>query len=86
MQNEKTAELMRKAMKFYDSNVSDLIRKYENKYIIIVGNDVTGNFNSLSEAISFGKKQYGIGNFFVKLCVLNDSNNQYYSSRVNFSL
>lgn len=58
--------------KYYLDHQSELLKKYNGKYLMIIKNQVVGAFNTMSEAYYQGKKQYDLGNFLVQLCTPGD--------------
>ena len=52
-----------KELKFYIENKEELVKKYENKILVLKDQSVAGVFNSTPEAYNFGVEKYGLGNF-----------------------
>jgi hypothetical protein len=50
-------------------NENELLSKYEGKYIVINNKKVHNDFNIKQDAISYGIKKFGVGNFVVYLMV-----------------
>lgn len=72
--------------KYYLEHQSELLKKYNGKYLMIIKNQVVGAFNTMSEAYYQGKKQYGLGNFLVQLCTPGEeAYTVTYHSRVSFA-
>ena len=58
--------------KFYKQNKSDLLAKYEGKYVVIVGESVVGSYDSYQEAVTVTAKTHKPGTFFVQLVTAED--------------
>ena len=54
---------------FFNRNQQDLLQKYLNKYIVIIGEDVKGNFDDELEAYIYGCQNFGVGTFMLKHCI-----------------
>ena len=57
---------------FYKQNKSDLLAKYENKYVVIVGESVVGSYDSYQDAVTITAKTHKPGTFFVQLVTAED--------------
>jgi hypothetical protein len=51
---------------FYRKNRDKLIKTYPDKYIVIVGKQVLGAFDSHTEAYYAVRKEYEVGYFIIK--------------------
>lgn len=70
---------------WFKRNKPELIKKYKDKYIVIVNDDVADVFDNESTAFHESVKKYGLGNFLIQFCTDNDSElAQTYHSRVYF--
>lgn len=77
--------MLDKEFKYYLEHQEELLPKYNGKYVMIVGNNVVGAFNTIGEAYYSGQDKYGEGNFLVQLCT--PGNSAYtitYRSRVSY--
>ena len=59
-------------LQFYKKNKPDLLAKYENKYVVIVGEDVVGSYDNYEEAVTATAKKHKFGTFFVQLVTAED--------------
>lgn len=50
---------------FYNENYKKLLLEYPNRYLLIVGSEVKGDFSSLDEAVAKGVRDYGIGPYLI---------------------
>ena len=57
---------------FYKKNKPDLLAKYEDKYVVIVGESVIGSYDSYQEAVTITAKTHKPGTFFVQLVTAED--------------
>ena len=53
---------------YYLDNQSDLVKKYDGRYIVIVGEKVVGDYDDYSQALSNSLKNYEMGTFLVQKC------------------
>lgn len=53
---------------FYKEHQNELLKQYEGKHLLIVGQSVVGAFDNDLEAYLAGKKDYGAGGFLVQHC------------------
>ena len=56
---------MHKNFDFYVEHQSELTKKYNGEYIIIVNQEVVGNFENLEKAFEFANKKYRPGEFLL---------------------
>ena len=59
---------LQKQYDYYHRNMSALMEDYEGKFLVISENLDVHAFNTISEAYSFGAKNYGLGNFLLQEC------------------
>ncbi|MCD8206842.1 MAG: hypothetical protein LUD72_02785, partial [Bacteroidales bacterium] len=72
--------------KYYLSHQNELVKLYNNKYIVITTDGVAGAYDSLDEGYSSAMAKYGKGNFMVQLCTEGEEaySQRYFTSRVAF--
>ena len=77
--------MLEREFQYYKDHEADLVRRFEGKYIGIVGDQVVGPFDTGIEAYTILKEKYGLGHFLLQH-VIPDSENrtQRYYSRVAF--
>jgi len=61
--------MLDKEFNFFLENQDNLVSKYKNQYIVIVGNDVVGNYRSNEIALYEAKSKYEIGTFLIQHCI-----------------
>lgn len=77
--------MLEKEFKFYLDNQENLVKKYKGKYLVIIGENIVGVFNSDEEAYFESKKKYKLGTFLIQFCESGDSSyTQSFHSRVSF--
>jgi hypothetical protein len=78
--------MLEKELNFYISHQKELIESYNGKFLVIVGEDVVGVFESEIEAYNESKVNYTPGSFLIQRC--SPGNTDYsttFYSRVSFS-
>ena len=79
------AEPLEKEFKYYLEHQDELVKNYNEKFIVIKGNQVIGAFDLELEAIEETSKKHKLGTFLVQKCELgSESYTQTYHSRVAF--
>jgi len=58
--------MLEKEYDFYKSNKDDLVKKYNNKIIVIQNNEIIGVYNTKAEALQNTTKEHKIGTFLVQ--------------------
>lgn len=80
------AEKLEKEFKYFLDNQSDLVKKYRGKYIVIIGHEVKGAYDSEIEAIEKTKENHKLGTFLIQKCDPGEeSYTQTFHSRVVFA-
>jgi len=70
---------------YYKSHQDELVRQYEGKFIVIVGEEVIGTYETELEAYLETKKTREVGTFFLQHCLPGkESYTQTFHSRVVF--
>lgn len=68
---------------FYKNNQKQLVKKYQDRYIVIVGNEVVGDYKTQEEAVIETVKTHALGTFLVQLVGSGEENyTQTFHSRV----
>lgn len=77
--------MLEKEFQYYRDHQKELAQKYNDKYIVIIGEEVVGVFASELEAYNNTKKNHPVGTFLIQLCT-DDPNTyiQSFHSRVCF--
>lgn len=78
--------MLEKEFQYYLENQTELVKKYNGKFIVIVGNTVVGIYDSEGDALIESKKKYEIGTFLIQLCSPGkESYTQVFHTRAYFS-
>ncbi|MGD9852454.1 MAG: DUF5678 domain-containing protein [Nitrospirales bacterium] len=74
-----------KEFQYYKDNQEELVRRYENKFIVIKGEEVVGDYDTEIEAYESAKKNFPVGTFLIQHCLPGqESYTQSFHSRVAF--
>jgi len=65
--------LLDKELKFYRSQRDELLKHYENQFVLISGNELLGSFTTDLEAYEAGLKKVGNVPFLIKKVVRKES-------------
>lgn len=58
--------MLEKEYEFYQKNKAEFLKKYLNKAIVILGENVIAVYDTVAEAIEKTSKEYDLGSFMVK--------------------
>jgi hypothetical protein len=82
----KNKPMLEKEFKYYVDHQTELVKKYNGKYIVIVGSEVVHVYDDESTAYLESVKVYSEGTFLIQLCQEGkDSFTQNFHSRVIFA-
>ena len=70
--------------KFYQNNRADLLKKFNNRYVVIKDQKVLGDFTSREEAIEVAQMDHPLGTFLVHLVSSEEEPVLRFYSRVSF--
>ncbi len=77
--------MLEKEFQFYRAHQSELVEKYNGKFLVIVCEKVVGSYDTELEAYSEAKKRHKLGTFLVQHCSAGkESYTQTFHSRVAF--
>ena len=78
--------MLEKEFKYYLDHQDEFVKEHNGKYIVIVGENVVGSYDSDEEALFESKKQYELGTFLIQKCASGDDEyTQVFHSRVAFA-
>ncbi len=66
--------MLEKEFKYYVDHQGELVKKYRDKYIVIIGEEVVAAYNDNLTAYLESKKKHGLGNFLIQLCQPGEEN------------
>lgn len=71
--------------KYFEKNKEDLLKKHENKFIVIKKSQVIGAYDTEKEAYEETVKNHEVGTFLIQKCVKNEKEmTQTFHSRTVF--
>lgn len=77
--------MLEREFQYYREHQEELAQKYDGKYIVIIGENVVGAYDSEIEAYNEAKKDHEVGTFLIQLCTSDPSAYiQTFHSRVSF--
>lgn len=71
---------------YYLDHQSDLVKKYDGKFLVIKDREVKGAYASKAEAYFEGEKQFDLGTFLIQYCSPGNMSftQSYYTQNVAF--
>ena len=76
---------LEKNFRYFLDNLEELVKKYNNKYIVLKDEEVVADFDTEKEAYYFANKKYEPGSYLILPCHPGrDSYTQTFHSRVVF--
>ncbi|OFY61629.1 MAG: hypothetical protein A2Y71_03060 [Bacteroidetes bacterium RBG_13_42_15] len=61
--------MLDKEFNFYIKNQDKLLEKYNGRFIVIVGEEIVGDYNNLEEAYNESIKKHELGTFLIQQCL-----------------
>lgn len=78
--------MLEKEFKFYVSHQKELVEKHNGKFLVIVGEEVVGVYDSFEDALTESQKKYQSGTFLIQECLPGeDSYTQTFHTRAIFA-
>lgn len=77
--------MLEKEFQYYLDNQDELLKKYSGKIIVIIGEEIIGEYDTEVDALVETRKNHELGTFLIQKC--SPGNNDYtetYHSRVVF--
>ncbi len=75
--------MLEKEFKFFLDNQKNLVKEYDGKFIVIIGEDVVGSYNTEAEAYQDSIEKHKLGTFLIQHCLPGDKGySQTFNSRV----
>ncbi len=76
---------LEKEFRFYKDHQKELVEKYKDKFLAIVGDEIVGVYDTEIEAYTNTKKTHPVGSFLIQHCLPGkESYTETYHSRVGF--
>lgn len=60
--------LLEEEFHYYLQNQDELVKQFDGRYLVIVGQQVVGDYDSFSEAVVEAQKEHALGTFLVQRC------------------
>jgi hypothetical protein len=77
--------MLDKEFQYFVNHQEELVAKYNGRVIVIVGEEVIGDFSSEAEAYIAASKMYQPGSFLIQKCIPGkEAYKQTFNSRVAF--
>ena len=77
--------MLEKEFKYFLRHQDELVKKYNGRFIVIIGEKVVGDFASDADAYGEMVKSHKLGTFFIQHCIPGQTAyKQTFSSRVSF--
>ena len=78
--------MLQEQFNWFLENQSDLVKKYNGKFLVIKDKSIVGAFDREDLALIDAEKKYGLGNFIIQECTPGEgSYTQTFHSRVVFA-
>ena len=78
--------MLDKEFTYYLDNQDELLKKYNNRFIVIVDEEVVGDYESYEQALFQSVGKYELGTFLIQECTEGeDAYTQTFHSRVVFA-
>ena len=77
--------MLEQEFKYYLSHQEELVKQYNGKYLVIIGQQVTGAYDTKIDAYTDASQKHKAGSFLIQRCSPgNQDYTQTYYSRVAF--
>jgi hypothetical protein len=60
--------MLEKEFEYYLANQGKLLKKYNNRYLVIVGERVVGDYDTHDDAYFLSQKKHKLGTFLIQKC------------------
>ncbi len=78
--------MLEREFKYYLANQKQLVEKYLGKYLVIIGEEVVGVFDTFESALEESQKKFELGKFLIQQCLPGeDSYTQTFHTRAVFA-
>lgn len=66
--------MLEKEFKYYMAHQKELVAKYNGKFLVIIGQEVVGDYDSFESALVESQKKYTLGTFLIHQCGPGEDN------------
>lgn len=78
--------MLEKEFKYYLDHQDELLRKFKDRYVVIKGDEVIGDYPTEIQALTETRKEHEVGTFLIQRCTPGvDDYTETYHSRVVFN-
>ena len=79
--------MLEKEFRYYLDNQSELVKMYNGRVLVIIGEDIVGDYKNTEEAYLNSKEKYELGTFLIQRCTPGDEayTQHFYTPRVIFA-
>jgi ERCC4-type nuclease len=78
--------MLDKEFDYYLEHQNELLKKYNNRFLVIIGDEVVGDYDSHEQALYNSMEKYELGTFLIQECTEGDSSyTATFHSRVTFA-
>jgi hypothetical protein len=78
--------MLEKEFKYYLDHQDELVKKYNGRVLVIIGNEVVSDYATTEEAYFKSQEQYELGTFLIQKCSPGDKDYTLtFHSRVTFA-
>ena len=60
--------MLEKEFKYFIDHQDELVQKYNNRFLVIIGENVVGDYDDYEQAYFESIKKYELGTFLIQLC------------------
>ena len=86
LQKHRYTPMLEKEFQYFIDNQNELLKKYNGRFIAIVGEQVVGDYDSFDQAIDETMKEHELGTFLIQECTEGEkAYTQTFHSRVVFA-
>jgi len=64
--------MLEKEFDYYVKNQNELLKKYNNRFVVIIGDNVVDSYTTLEQAAEQAAKKYKLGSFLIQECTEGD--------------
>jgi hypothetical protein len=64
--------MLEKEFYYYLENQNKLLKKYDGRFVVIIGENVVGDYATFDDAYANSVKQYELGTFLIQKCTEGD--------------
>jgi Family of unknown function (DUF5678) len=79
-------DILQKEFQYFIDNQEKLVKKYNNKYIVIRDHNVVGSYDDIGAAYAQAKEKFQLGTFLIQHCTAGrQAYTQTFNSRLIFA-